>query len=47
MVRAHIQLGGPIVVWGSLNTHAAAGLKQYGATYDWLTLSGCRRLNPA
>ncbi|WP_329030479.1 transposase [Streptomyces sp. NBC_01423] len=36
-MRAHIQLGGPIVVWGSLNTHPAARLKQYGATYDWLT----------
>lgn len=33
----HIQLDGPIVVWGSLNTHPAAGLKQYQAECDWLT----------
>jgi putative transposase len=38
LVRAHIQLGGPIVVvWDNLNTHLAAGLKQYEAKHDWLT----------
>jgi putative transposase len=37
-VRAHIQLGGPIVVvWDNLNTHLAAGLKSYEAEHDWLT----------
>ncbi len=38
LVRAHIQLGGPIVVvWDILNTHLAAGLKRYEAEHDWLT----------
>ncbi|MET8130036.1 transposase [Streptomyces sp. NPDC005065] len=38
LVRAHIQLGGPIVVvWGNLNTHLTAGLKRYEAEHDWLT----------
>ncbi|GAA1540458.1 IS630 family transposase [Streptomyces albidochromogenes] len=38
LVRAHIQLGGPIVVvWDNLNTHLATGLKQYEAEHDWLT----------
>ncbi|WP_433916361.1 IS630 family transposase [Streptomyces sp. NBC_01744] len=38
LVRAHIQLGGPIVVvWDNLNTHLAAGLKRYEAENDWLT----------
>ncbi|MDX3240443.1 transposase [Streptomyces sp. ME18-1-4] len=38
LVRAHIQLGGPIVVvWDNLNTHLASGLKQYEAEHDWLT----------
>ncbi|WP_455908358.1 IS630 family transposase [Streptomyces goshikiensis] len=38
LVRAHIQLGGPIVaVWDNLNTHLTAGLKQYEAEHDWLT----------
>nr|WP_030247279.1 transposase [Streptomyces sp. NRRL S-350] len=38
-VRAHIQLGGPIVlVWDNLNTHLAAGMKQYAAEHDWLTV---------
>ncbi|MFE9139575.1 transposase [Streptomyces sp. NPDC007355] len=37
-MRAHIQLGGPIVViWDNLNTHLTAGLKWYEAAYDWLT----------
>ncbi|MFC9282237.1 transposase [Streptomyces collinus] len=38
LVRAHIQLGGPIVVvWNNLNTHLAAWLKRYEAEHDWLT----------
>lgn len=38
LVRAHIQLGGPIaVVWDDLNTHLAAGPKRYEAKHDWLT----------
>ncbi|MGW9137624.1 IS630 family transposase [Streptomyces sp. NPDC055681] len=38
LVRAHIQLGGPIVVvWDNLNTHLTAGLKRYEAEHDWLT----------
>ncbi|WP_451644057.1 IS630 family transposase [Streptomyces virginiae] len=38
LVRAHIQLGGPIVVvWDNLNTHLTAGLKRYEADHDWLT----------
>lgn len=37
-VRAHIQLGGPImVVWDNFNTHLAAGLKRYEAEHGWLT----------
>ncbi|MFJ6054656.1 transposase [Streptomyces sp. NPDC092307] len=36
--RAHIQLGGPIVVvWDDLNAHLAAGLKRYETEHDWLT----------
>ncbi|BFV61190.1 hypothetical protein KCMC57_up62940 [Kitasatospora sp. CMC57] len=38
-VRAHLQLGGPIVlVWDNLNTHLAAGMKRYAAEHDWLTV---------
>ncbi|WP_442817461.1 IS630 family transposase [Streptomyces sp. NBC_01296] len=38
LVRAHIQLDGPIVVvWDNLNTHLTAGLKRYEAEHDWLT----------
>ncbi|MFI1653302.1 transposase [Streptomyces avidinii] len=38
LVRAHIQLDGPIVVvWDNLNTHLATGLKRYEAEHDWLT----------
>lgn len=38
-VRAHIQLGGPIVlVWDNLNTHLPVGMKQYAAKHDWLTV---------
>lgn len=36
---AHAQLGGPIVlVWDNLNTHLTAGMKQYIAAHDWLTV---------
>ncbi|WP_449343260.1 transposase [Streptomyces silvisoli] len=39
LVRAHIQLGAPIVViWDNLNTHRAADLRQYVADHDWLTV---------
>ncbi|MBA4867379.1 transposase, partial [Streptomyces sp. PSKA54] len=39
VVRAHIQLGGPIVlVWDNLNTHLAAGMKKFAAEHDWLTV---------
>ncbi|MEU0113431.1 transposase [Streptomyces bobili] len=38
LVRAHIQLGGPIVVVGdNLDTHPAAGLKRYEAEREWFT----------
>ncbi|WP_371800429.1 transposase [Streptomyces sp. NBC_01707] len=38
-VRTHLQLGGPVVlVWDNLNTHLAAGMKQYAADHDWLTV---------
>lgn len=39
LVRAHLQLGGPIVVvWDNLNTHKAAGLRKYADEHDWLTV---------
>ena len=39
IVAAHRQLGGPIVlVWDNLNTHLAAGMKQFVADHDWLTV---------
>ncbi|MFD3557865.1 transposase [Streptomyces goshikiensis] len=38
LVRAHIQLNGPIVVvWDNLNTHLAAGPKRHDAEHYWLT----------
>ncbi|MBS2545504.1 transposase [Catenulispora sp. NL8] len=48
---AHTQLGGPIMlVWDNLNTHLTAGMKQYIAARDWLTiyqLPACApQLNP-
>ncbi|KJY42379.1 DDE endonuclease [Streptomyces sp. NRRL B-1568] len=51
LVRAHIQLGGPIVVvWDNLNTHLTAGMKRYAAEHDWLTVfqlpSYAPNLNP-
>jgi len=39
VLRAHIQLGAPIVlVWDNLNTHRAAGMREYAAAHDWLTI---------
>lgn len=39
VVRAHIQLGAPIVlVWDNLNIHRAAGMREYAAAHDWLTI---------
>ena len=39
LVRAHLQLRAPIVVvWDNLNTHRTAGLRQYAADHDWLTI---------
>ncbi|AVH54596.1 IS630 family transposase [Streptomyces dengpaensis] len=39
LVRAHLQLGAPIVVvWDNLNTHRTAGLRAYAAGHDWLTV---------
>lgn len=39
VVRAHIQLKAPIVlIWDNLNTHPAAGMRQYADTHDWLTI---------
>ena len=36
---AHAQLGGPIVlVWDNLNTHLTAGMRQFIAEQDWLTV---------
>ncbi|MFD7284036.1 transposase [Streptomyces sp. NPDC059862] len=39
LVRAHLQLGAPIVVVrDNLNTHRAAGLSKYAAGHEWLTI---------
>ncbi|WP_331755746.1 transposase [Streptomyces sp. NBC_01643] len=39
LVRAHIQLGSPIVVvWDNLDTHRTAGMEKYAAEHDWLTV---------
>ncbi|WP_445276292.1 IS630 family transposase [Streptomyces longispororuber] len=39
IVRAHIQLRAPIVlIWDNLNTHRTAGMRQYAAGHDWLTI---------
>lgn len=39
IVAAHNQLDGPIVlVWDNLNTHLSAGMKEFIATQDWLTV---------
>ncbi|MFC4612258.1 transposase [Streptomyces maoxianensis] len=51
VVRAHLQLGGPIVlIWDNLNVHRSAGMRQYAADHDWLTViqlpSYAPQLNP-
>lgn len=39
VVRAHLQLGAPIVlIWDNLNIHRAAGMRQFAADHDWLTI---------
>ncbi|WUP61851.1 hypothetical protein OG718_03790 [Streptomyces sp. NBC_00258] len=39
IVRAHILLKAPIVlIWDNLNTRRAAGMRQYAAGHDWLTI---------
>jgi hypothetical protein len=39
LVRAHIQLGGPVVVvWDNLNVHRCSRLRDYAAEHDWLTI---------
>ncbi len=52
VVRAHIQLNAPIVlVWDNLNTHLAAGMREYADTHGRLTTvqlpSYAPDLNPA
>jgi len=39
VLRAHVQLGGPIVlIWDNLNVHRSTGMRQYAADHDWLTV---------
>ncbi|MFE6338596.1 transposase [Streptomyces sp. NPDC057798] len=39
LVRAHLQLGGPIVViWDNLNVHRCSRLREYAAKHAWLTI---------
>ncbi|MEV7537002.1 transposase [Streptomyces hydrogenans] len=39
LIAAHQQLGGPIVlVRDNLNVHKAAGLREFAASRDWLTI---------
>ncbi|MFJ9864267.1 transposase [Streptomyces sp. NPDC101165] len=39
LITAHQQLGGPIVlIWDNLNVHLAAGMRQFIAERDWLTV---------
>ncbi len=39
VVRAHVQLQAPIVlIRDNLNTHRAAGMREYAAAHDWLTI---------
>ncbi|MFG2395183.1 transposase [Streptomyces lavendulae] len=39
LIAAHQQLGGPIVlVWDNLNVHKAAGLREFAASREWLTI---------
>ncbi|MFJ9855439.1 transposase [Streptomyces sp. NPDC101150] len=39
IVRAHLQLSGPVVViWDNLNVHRSAALRQWAAGQNWLTI---------
>ncbi len=39
LITAYQQLGAPIVlVWDNLNVHKAAGLREFAASRDWLTI---------
>ncbi|MFE0930606.1 transposase [Streptomyces mutabilis] len=39
LVRAHLQLGRPVVViWDNLNVHRCSRLREYAAEHDWLTI---------
>ncbi|MET9550059.1 transposase [Streptomyces sp. NPDC006627] len=39
LVRAHLRLGGPLVViWDNLHVHRSAGIREYAAEHDWLTI---------
>ncbi|MFG3399150.1 transposase [Streptomyces parvus] len=39
LIAAHQQLGGPIdLIWDNLNVHKAAGLLEFAASRDWLTI---------
>ncbi|MFE2945409.1 transposase [Streptomyces sp. NPDC059255] len=39
LIAAHQQLDGPIVlIWDNLNVHKAAGLREFAASRDWLTI---------
>jgi putative transposase len=47
LVRAHLQLGAPIVVvWDNLNTHRAAGMREYAAGHAWLTITQLPSYSP-
>ncbi|MEU1378428.1 transposase [Streptomyces triculaminicus] len=38
LIAAHKQLGAPIVlIWDNLNTHRAAGMRDFIAAHDWIT----------
>ncbi|GGX56172.1 hypothetical protein GCM10010341_90980 [Streptomyces noursei] len=38
IVRAHLQLSGPVVViWDNLNVHRSAALREWAAGQNWLT----------
>lgn len=40
LVRAHLQLGGPLVlIWDNLNVHRSTGIREYAAGHDWLTIT--------
>lgn len=51
LLRAHLQLGGPIVlIWDNLNVPRSAPIRQYAIDHDWLTViqlpSHSPHLNP-